>query len=285
MTSRRVAFAQRQGLAVQQPQDLLSTPDLAANTDDPLAELLRRAIVGEELVLHYQPIIDARSSRLIGAEALVRWESPDVGTLTADSMIPLAEACGRIQSLTLWVLNQAFSQGRAWLNAGMPLRISVNLSPTCLEDPRFARRVSVLLRAWDLPPDCLELELSEPEAPADMGRVVETLEQLRGMGVRIALARFGRGHSTLSRLQRLPVDSVKIDRDYIQGFASKAVDRAIVEGVIGIAHRLGCQAIATGVESEEAMAPLIEVGFDMFQGDGVGPALPADAFAQRWLAR
>lgn len=257
--------------------------DRLATARDPIAALLRRAIVNEELALRYQPLVDARSRRVIAAEALVCWPSSDLGPLPEGAVLPLAEQCGLIQPLTLWVLNQALSQCHAWKQAGTPLRASVNLSPLCLQDPRFARRVAIMLRAWDLPPASLAFELAPSETPVARACVGENVERLRGMGVALLLDRFGHGPSGLDRLQRLPVDGLKFDPALTQGYPANAVKRAIVEGMLAMARTLGCQAIATGIDSEAAFEHLAQAGFDALQGDGIGLPLPADAFTSRWL--
>ena len=250
---------------------------------DPLAELLRRAIIQEELVLNYQPLVDSRTRRLIGMEALVRWESPDLGTLPPGSVIPLAEQCGLIQAVTLWVLNQAFSQFKAWQASDSPVRLSVNLSPVCLQDPGFARRVSVLLRSWGMTPESLEFELSTCDDPEDLDTTMQNLERLQSIGVQITLDHFGHGNASLRRMKQLPCDGLKLDRSLAHGYAHNAVDRAIVAGMLTIARSLGCRAIANGIDSEVALESLAELDFDVLQGDAIGSALPADAFATRWL--
>ena len=250
---------------------------------DPLADLLRRAIIQEELVLNFQPLVDARSRRLIAMEAVLRWESPDLGTLPAGSVIPLAEQCGLIQPVTLWVLNQAFSQFQAWQTTSSSFRLSVNLSPICLQEPGFARRVAVMLRSWGMTPQSLEFELSTCEDLDDLETAQQNLERLRGIGVQITLDHFGHGNASLRRLKQLPCDGIKIDRSLGHGYAQSAVDRAIVEGMLAIARSMGWRAIANGIDSEDALASLADLGFDVLQGDAIGSALPPDAFEARWL--
>lgn len=256
----------------------------AAPEADPLEAMLRRAILCEELAVFYQPVVDATSKCLVGAEALVRWESPDLGCLGAESVIPLAEQFDLIHPLTLWVINEALSRCHDWHLAGTRLGVSVNLAPVCLADSQFARRIAIMLRGWNLSPDRLTLELTESETPADQEGAHRTLDQLRAMGVRIALDHFGRGHSGLGRMQRLQADHVKIDRSYISGFLSKPVDRAIVEGLVAMAHRMGYLVYATGVEDPAALDALAEAGCDFLQGAALGEALPHEQFAQRWIA-
>ncbi len=253
--------------------------------NDPLAARLRRAIVREELTLHFQPLVDATTMRLIGTEALLRWHAPEIGPIPPASLIPLAEQSGLIHALTLEVLNQALRQGQQWHRTSRPLRISVNLSPVCLQDPKFPQRVAALLKAWAMPPECLELELTESEILEDLNHAARMLQALRDMGIRIGLDSFGHGHSTLRRLRALPIDSLKIDGSYVRGFVTNPVDRAIAEALRTMAHALGCQAIATGVESAETLEKLVEAGFDTLQGHWIGHPVPADVFTQRWLSQ
>lgn len=266
------------------PREQAGYTDFSAEVADPLVDLLRRAVVRDELVLTYQPFIEARSQRLIGAEALVHWESPDLGNLPPGSVIPLAEHCGLIMPTTLWLLNQALGQCQAWQLAGSPLRISVKLSPLCLQDPVFARRVAAILRCWDVQPSSLMLELIESEGPEDADSTLRAVERLRAIGVRVALDRFGRSHSSLERLRLLPVDSIKLCRSFVQSYTESARSRAIVDGLLTMTRSLGYEAIATGIETQDALASLTQAGFDLLQGDGIGGPLTADAFGARWLA-
>ena len=256
----------------------------AALGRDPLEALLRRAIVRDELMLHFQPLVDARSRRIVQAEASLRWDSPDLGALSTHSLIPLAEQYELILPLTLWVLNEALSQCHGWQADEMQLGVSVNLSPACLEDPRFAQRIGVMLRSWELAPSRLTLELWPGDFPPDMTGALRTLQQLRDMGVAIALDHFGRGASSLERLRQLRVDRVKLDRSYIVEFTSHPQDRVIVEGLVAMAHQLGSLAVATDIPDAETADALAAAGFDLLQGEALGEPLPAESFSQRWLS-
>ncbi|MNT36093.1 Phytochrome-like protein cph2 [compost metagenome] len=160
----------------------------------------------------------------------------------------------------------------------------MTLSPLCLQDPRFARRVAVMLRGWDLPPACLTFELTPTDLPEARDGITANVERLRAMGVQILLDRFGHGLSGLDRLQWLPVDGLKLDPSLTRGFPENAVKRGIMEGVLAMAKALGCRAIATGIDSEADFTHLAQAGFDALQGDWLGRPLPADAFASRWLS-
>lgn len=285
--TRRSELARRRALGAHVPKVLLLRGEsrLIAR-HDPLAARLRQAIVREELVLHYQPIVEASTQRLIGAEALLRWHAPELGEVSPRAMIPLAEQSGLIHALTLSVLNQALSQCRLWSRQHAPLRISVNLSPVCLKDETFPRRVAALLKAWSVPADSLTFELSARDRDLeDPAAAAEVLRALRSMGIRVLLDGFGSPSASLERLKQLPVDGLKIDRAYVSGFAAHPVDRAIVTALLQLARTLGCEAIATGVESEAAFTQLALAGCETLQGYWIGKPVPAEEFSQRWLTR
>jgi|GEM_PF-6863769 len=252
--------------------------------NDPLASRLRRALIRDELVLHYQPLIDAASSRLVGAEALLRWNAPEIGEVPPAAVIPLAEQSGLIHAITLAVLNQALSQWRNWSLSGARLRMAVNLSPACLKDSRFPLRVATLLKAWNVPATYLELELTARDGLEDPSVAADVLAELRAMGVRITLDGLG-GPTSLTTLKQLPVDQLKLDRAVVAGVATHAVDRAIVAALLNVARTLGCKAIATGIETEAAMEQLVEAGCDTLQGFWFGKPVPAEEFARRWLTK
>lgn len=251
--------------------------------NDPLVARLRRAILHEELDLVFQPLVDARSKRLIGAEALLRWHAPEIGTIAPEAVVLLAEQSDLIHALTLSVLNQALARFKRWTPAEGSLRLSINLSPQCLEDPRFPQCVAAILKAWSVEPGRLEFGLTPSEAITDVRHAAEILGQLRALGIRIALDGFGRASSSLERLKHLPVDCLKIDSSFVRGFASNAVDRAIVEGLCSMARKLGCETVATGIESEDSLNALIMAGCDVLQGYEIGAPMPADEFAESWL--
>lgn len=252
---------------------------------DPLAARLHRALVREELSLHFQPLVEATSHQVIGAEALLRWHAPEIGDVPPQAVIPLAEESGLIHALTLAVLNQALAQCRDWHRKGATLHIAVNVSPLCLKDETFPRRVAALLKAWSVPAPWLTLELTARAELDDLPRAAAVLQSLRAMGLRIVLDGFGNGNASFQRLKQLPCDGIKLDRTYVQGVTTNPVDHAIVMAVQAIARNLGCQAIATGIESEAAMHTLRDAGYDMLQGFWLGEPVPAEMFSQRWLAR
>ena len=236
---------------------------------------LRRAIDGRELVLHYQPKADLRTGRVVGVEALVRWNHPRHGLVRPDEFIPLAEHTVLMDPLTMWVLDEALSQCAIWWQAGHEIRMAVNLSVRNLHDPQLAAKVAGRLHARGLPASCLDLEITESSIMSEPQRAVETLSQLARLGVRLSVDDFGTGYSSLSYLKRLPVHEVKIDRSFIHDMAADASDAAIVRSSIDLARHLGLQVVAEGVETRAVWDALAALGCDYAQGDYLAPALPA----------
>jgi EAL domain-containing protein (putative c-di-GMP-specific phosphodiesterase class I) len=252
--------------------------------DDPLANRLRRAISQDELVLHYQPIVDASTMRLESAEALVRWQDPELGLMSPAVFIPMAEQCGLIRSLTLWVVKKALQQAKQWSLMGAPIRIAINLSPACLWDAGLPRTIAAMLKAHDVSPDCLEFELTESEAIEDFEQAARVLGALRTMGIRIALDDFGTGNSSLGRLKRIPVDAIKIDRSYVMDLLDSHVDRAIAASVVSLAQKLGCTVVAEGIENEQTLAYLRLIGCNSLQGYWISRPVGEAEFTRRWIA-
>ncbi|HWH33157.1 MAG TPA: bifunctional diguanylate cyclase/phosphodiesterase [Egibacteraceae bacterium] len=235
---------------------------------------LRRGIDRRELVLHYQPKAELATSRIVGVEALVRWNHPDHGLVRPDEFIPLAEHTVLMDPLTMWVLDEALSQCAIWREAGLDLRMAVNLSVRNLHDPQLAAKVAGRLHARGLPPSCLELEITESSIMAEPTRAVETLSQLARLGVRLSVDDFGTGYSSLAYLKRLPVQEVKIDRSFISEMATDANDTAIVRSAIELSRHLGLEVVAEGVETRETWEALAELGCHYAQGDYLSSPLP-----------
>lgn len=254
---------------------------------------LRKAISRENLRLHYQPQILLQyqpqigqvSGEIVGMEALVRWQHPELGLIMPDRFIPLAENSELIVPLGEWVLRQACEQARIWRDAGMPpLRIAVNLSPRQLQSPHLLKQVSQALERSGLDPSCLELEITESTILEHTGAVIGTLQALREMGITIAIDDFGTGHSSLSALQRLPVDVVKIDRSFVRDVITDANDASIVAAVIDMGKKMGLKVIAEGVETEEQMRFLQSLKCNFMQGYYFSKPLPPAEF-EALLAR
>jgi diguanylate cyclase (GGDEF)-like protein len=243
---------------------------------------LRRAIDEDELVLHYQPQIDLRSGAVTGAEALVRWQHPQRGLLQPGEFVPLAEHTASIRPLTMWVLDTALKQCRVWIDQGLDLGMAVNLAGPNVSDGSMPGAVAELLERWRVPPGRLELEISESTVMADPRRAEQVLSRLDAMGVRLSLDDFGTGHSSLGYLRRLPLDRVKIDRSFVMNMDEDEDDATIVRSTIDLAHNLGLETVAEGVETATAEDALAELGCPAAQGFFIGRPMPTDAFAY-WL--
>ena len=244
---------------------------------------LRAAIASGQLVLHYQPKVDVGSDRVIGVEALVRWQHPERGLLPPSEFVPLAERTGAIGDLTRWVLDTALAQCRAWRDAGMDMTMAVNLAAPNIVDAGLPDLVAELLERWGVPGDRLECEISEHTVMADPHRAITILERLRELGVRLSLDDFGTGHSSLAYLKRLPLDEVKIDRSFVIGMSEDANDAAIVRTTIDLARNLGLEVVAEGVETEAILRDLGALSCDVAQGFFLSRPLPA-AELDGWLA-
>jgi diguanylate cyclase (GGDEF)-like protein len=244
---------------------------------------LRTAIGNGELVLHYQPKVDVASQRVVGVEALVRWQHPQRGLLAPAEFVPLAERTGAIGDLTRWVLDSALAQCRAWRDAGLDLTMAVNLAAPNIADAALPDAVAALLEHHGVPGDRLECEISEHTVMADPRRAMAILERLRGLGVKLSLDDFGTGHSSLSYLKQLPLDEVKIDRSFVMGMTEDDNDAAIVRTTIDLARNLGLEVVAEGVESETILQNLSDLACDVAQGFYLSRPLPA-AELDGWLA-
>jgi diguanylate cyclase (GGDEF)-like protein len=243
---------------------------------------LRRAIEDGHLSLHYQPKADMRTGAVRGVEALVRWDHPEHGMIPPDEFVPLAEHTGLIRTLTLFVLDRALVQCRAWQDEGLRLGVAVNLSVRNLYDPSFPDEVRVLLLRHGIAPELLELEITESLIMADPLRATAVLGRLGSLGVGLSLDDFGIGYSSLAYLKRLPVDEIKIDKSFVMNITQDESDALIVRSTIGLARSLGLRVVAEGVESEESWARLVALGCDVAQGNHLCPPQPAVDIA-RWL--
>jgi diguanylate cyclase (GGDEF)-like protein/PAS domain S-box-containing protein len=260
--------------------------DLNLNATERLAMLnsLRYALANDEFVLHYQPKVNLRSGKLVGAEALVRWNRPGRGMVPPGEFIPLAEDSGLIIDIGAWVLRTACSQNMAWQMAGYPaLTTSVNLSPSQLMRDDIVDVVACALTSTGLAPHLLELEITETVVMRDVDKSLDKLVQLKKLGIRISIDDFGTGYSSLSYLKRLPVDILKIDRSFVNDIATDQDDAAIVKAVISLAHILNLDVVAEGVETEDQRCFLMQNGCDLGQGYHFSRPLPAADFTASWL--
>jgi len=233
---------------------------------------LRAAIEHDQLVLHFQPQVDLKTSEIVGVEALVRWEHPRLGLVPPVEFIALAEQTGLIRPLTQWVLGTAVAAAQRWAARGLRLPVAVNLSAWDLHDPHLVERIDQLLTDRGLSSELLELEVTESSLMLDAARASETLSELRRMGIRSSVDDFGTGYSSLSQLKGLPVDELKIDRSFVRDMTFDENDRAIVRSTIGLAHSLGLRVVAEGVEDEATARLLAELECDYAQGYLLRPA-------------
>jgi diguanylate cyclase (GGDEF)-like protein/PAS domain S-box-containing protein len=251
--------------------------DLAARQFELEAEL-RLALVRDELVLHFQPKVAVGTGAVLGLEALVRWHHPTRGLVPPGEFIPLAEERGLIMPLGRWVVQQACRQVRDWRDAGLQAPpVAVNLSARQFADEGLVDHLIATMATYGVTSADLEVELTESVLMADPDRANEVLGRLHRMGVRIAIDDFGTGYSSLSYLKRFPAETVKIDRSFISGLPGDGDDAAITQAVIAMAHSLGLQVVAEGVETHEQLAALQRLGCDEAQGYLLGrPVAAAD---------
>jgi diguanylate cyclase (GGDEF)-like protein len=243
---------------------------------------LRKGLDEAQFFLEYQPMLHLRANVVVGVEALVRWNHPHMGLVLPADFINLAEQTGLINPLTTIILETAI---REWtpLQTVPPLTVAVNLSPRTLQDPRLPQRIAAMLDAYDAPPFCLALEITENILMSDPARSLDSLQRLHDMGVRLVIDDFGTGYSSLSYLRRLPVDELKIDRSFVIGLMT-GQDDVIVRSTIDLAHNLGLTVIAEGVENEEVQARLQAMGCDAVQGTFISPPRPASD-TREWMAQ
>jgi diguanylate cyclase (GGDEF)-like protein/PAS domain S-box-containing protein len=243
---------------------------------------LRRAISERELVLYYQPKAALESGVVTSVEALIRWMHPERGLVLPDSFIPLAQETSLIGPLTLYVIEEALRQSRAWREQGIELQVAVNLSTRNLLDRSFPRQVATLLERWDVKPDALELEVTESSMLANPTRAKAILSELSELGIRLSIDDFGTGYSSLAYLRQLPVDEIKIDRSFVMGMAVEAGDAVIVRSTVDLGRNLGLEVVAEGVETIEHWERLRELGCTIAQGYYLSRPVPADELCD-WL--
>jgi len=241
---------------------------------------LRQAVLKGEMRVHYQPVVDAATGRAASHEALLRWQHPARGIIAPSEFLQLAEDAGLILRVGEWVLAEACR----WANfigteRGLP--VSVNLSARQFGDPKLAERVAGALRESGLPPRLLELEIAEPTVMQNTDVSLATLRKLKELGVALAIDGFGAAYSSLVGLRQLPLDKLKIDRTLIAAVHQDG--KAIVAGIVGLAHALGLKVVAVGVESEAQRQVLQQVGCDLIQGFLTGAPADADSAAKEYV--
>ena len=241
-----------------------------------LTNALRRALERNQLSLHYQPQVALPTGRVHGVEALLRWNHPELGSVSPAEFIPVAEDSGLILPIGEWVLRTALAQLQAWHAAGLPrLTMAVNLSATQLRQPQLPQMVEHLLHEHRIAAHMLELELTENVAVDDPHTAIASMEQLHTMGVRLSMDDFGTGYSSLSQLKRFQIYRLKIDQSFVRDLDHDGNDRAIVSAIIRMAQALGMRTTAEGVETADQLAFLREQGCDEAQGSYFSRPLPA----------
>jgi EAL domain-containing protein (putative c-di-GMP-specific phosphodiesterase class I) len=261
------------------------SPDLRSAVQERvrMAAELREAIPGNQLVLHYQPVLLLPSGEVAGAEALVRWQHPERGLIPPDAFVSVAEQYELIGPLTRWVLGQATREAAAWTRRGFPFLIGVNVSPATLASGTLGDDVDDALAASGLAPEHLVVELTESTVAEDAGRAAAQLAGLRVRGIEVAIDDFGSGYSSLGQLVTLPAGLLKIDRSLVTGAADRPTQSAAaIAAVVGLARACGMRSLAEGVETEQQLRLAVELGCTYAQGFHIARPMPA-AELEAWL--
>ena len=255
-----------------------------------LLSSLRRALEEQRLNMVYQPKVGVREGKLIRVEALVRWDDPELGPIEPSRFVPLAEEHGLIDDLTQWGLRTILRQWLDWREEGIDTHLAFNISALSLQHLDFPDLVERMCRALDVPTDRLALELTEG-ATQPLVKLMDTLTRFRIKGIGLAIDDFGTGYSSMLQLRRLPFTEVKIDQAFVADVAHSRDSRLIVQSIVDLAHGLGLTATAEGVETEEQLRVVHELGCDVVQGYLISPPLPPeklkpwrDEFRERWPA-
>jgi diguanylate cyclase (GGDEF)-like protein len=259
------------------------SPDMSrqARTRLNLEANLRRALEQNELRLHYQPQVELATGKVVGVEALVRWMHPERGLVPPNEFIPLTEEGGLIVRLGDWVLNEACRQIQVWSAAGIaPLQTAVNVSAVQLSRGNLVESVTAALRTTGIAPERLELEITESFLMSNREKSIESLAQLRQLGVRLSIDDFGTGYSSLSYLQQIKVHKLKVDMSFVKNITTNAGNASIVKAIVAMGHSLGLEIIAEGVESNEQALYLSGMGCDVIQGFLISRGLPAEALTK-----
>ena len=245
---------------------------------------LRQAIEKSQFVFYYQPKIRLDTGEVTGVEALVRWQHPRDGLVLPEVFIPLMEQTGMLRALTPWILSEAMLQARAFQDLDYPVTVSLNLSVRDLQDPQLVETVTEQLQAHGVSPERLEIEITESALMSERERVQDTLARLSAMGLKIMIDDFGIGYSSLAYLKNLPVDGIKVDRSFVTAMTRNDNDAAIVHASVDLAHNLGLEVVAEGIETEDVLHRLRELGCDAGQGLYISRPLTADDLLL-WLQR
>jgi EAL domain-containing protein (putative c-di-GMP-specific phosphodiesterase class I) len=248
-----------------------------------LESALSQALTRGEFRMVYQPQIALGTMTLSGAEALLRWHHPVIGLVSPTAFIPIAEEAGLIVPIGKWVLREACREAAAWRRLGFRKRIAINVSPVQFGQDDFVAFVKTALDDTRVPPDAVELELTESALAGEVGRVAEKMRELKSLGLSFAVDDFGTGYSSLSHLQELPVDVIKIDISFVRQIAAAGDRSPVIETIVAMAHALGKTLVAEGVETLAQQAYLAALGCDAVQGFLYGRPAPAAEFTAKWM--
>jgi EAL domain-containing protein (putative c-di-GMP-specific phosphodiesterase class I)/GGDEF domain-containing protein len=243
-----------------------------------LEQKLIRAIEAQQFQLHYQPLIDVRAGKTVGAEALLRWRHPELGEVSPAEFVPILEQAGLIEEVGFWTMNAACRDLRAWRDEGLDLKLAINISARQFRDPLLGKMLARTLAAQNLTPGDLELELTETAAMEDRERTLALLNELREAGFGLALDDFGSGYSSLGYLKNLPVTKLKIDREFVSHLDLRPGSRAICKALVELCTGLDIAVLAEGVERREEVDTLARLGCATFQGFFFSRAVPASEF-------
>lgn len=242
----------------------------------------RQALNTDQYQLYYQPKLDLNSRRIVGVEALARWRHPAHGFISPAEFIPVIEQTALVGPFTLSVLNLGLKQAAAWHAAGLPLRMSLNLSARNLQDPQLPEQFGQLLKVWSVPPEHIVLEITESALMVEPASSAKVISQLDALGVGLSIDDYGTGYSSLSFLRQLPLDELKIDKSFVLHMDTDANDEVIVRSTVDLAHNLGFRVVAEGVETVQVLEKLGAIGCDSIQGYYISKPQPADAL-EAWL--
>ncbi len=249
-----------------------------------LENALRRAIDRGEFVLHYQPQKEMKTGRVIGVEALLRWRHPSMGIVSPQDFMPVAEETGLIVPIGTWALKTACAQNKAWQDAGLPhLRMGVNISARQFWEGQILQTVRRILMETSLPPQDLELEVTEAVFLRNIQETVRTINELRTLGVAVSMDDFGTGYSSLNYLRRLPIERLKIDGSLIRELSTIPTATVMLRQLIQLAHAIDLKVVAEGVETKDEFAFLADNQCDVAQGHFLHKPLPADEFRQMFM--
>jgi EAL domain-containing protein (putative c-di-GMP-specific phosphodiesterase class I) len=247
-----------------------------------LVTQFRHAVETGQVKVHYQPKVALPSRNLVGVEALVRWTHPEYGNLDPDEFVPAVEAAGLVGALTGFVMEQALTKVRKWLDRGLCISAAVNISVRSLGEQDFPEQVADLLARYGVPAELLTLELTESGVMADPQKALPVLRRLHALGVVLAVDDFGTGYSSLAYLRQLPVDEVKIDKSFVFGMGTDLSDLAVVRSIVELGHSLGLSVVAEGVEEDVARDQLSAMGCDVIQGYLISRPL-SESRLEAWL--